>query len=237
MIRIVDHLLVLLLVVVAPIGAAWSFRALIREIRAGHTGARLRDYRLTVILQWFICLAALAWWFAAGRGAAAIGLTLPLTVRTVVGLVATAVGLGLILVQWRTVSRLEGEALAPLRAQVDSVRELLPHTPAEYRQFRKVAITAGICEEVLYRGFLMWYLAHWMPGWAAALAGGALFGIAHLYQGGAGVLKTGTAGILSGLLFAGTGSLLWPMVLHAALDLQGGAIARKLLAAVPQESP
>jgi hypothetical protein len=34
---------------------------------------------------------------------------------------------------------------------------------------------------------------------------------------------------MAGLLFALTGSLLWPVVLHVALDLQGGAIMRHVV--------
>lgn len=52
-----------------------------------------------------------------------------------------------------------------------------------------VCITAGICEEVVYRGFLMQYF-HTLPfhlslAWAM-VASSVIFGIAHLYQGVAG---------------------------------------------------
>jgi len=42
-------------------------------------------------------------------------------------------------------------------------------------------------------------------------------------------VKTGVTGLIMGALFVATGSLLWPMILHAAVDLQGGAAAKLLL--------
>lgn len=230
MIRPFDHLLVLLLVLVVPVAAARGYRAFVRAVRGGDADARLREYRHTIGLEWALCLLVLGWWWLAGRSLATLGAALPPGARTLAGLGITVVMLALMVRQWRTVRRLEGAKLDPLRAQMAAVIDLIPHSASEYRWFQRVAVTAGICEEVLYRGFLIWYLQHAMPGWAAAIAGGAVFGLAHGYQGAAGILKTGVTGILAGLLFTGTGSLLWPVILHAAVDLQGGAIGRRLLA-------
>ena len=46
------------------------------------------------------------------------------------------------------------------------------------------------------------------------------------------VIKTGATGLVMGILYLGTGSLLFPVILHAAVDLQGGAIARRALGSV-----
>ena len=73
------------------------------------------------------------------------------------------------------------------------------------------------------------YLAHWMPVWPAAVVGAVAFGLAHWYQGTAGVLKTGATGLIMGLLYVASGSILWPAIVHAAVDLQGGAAGRKVL--------
>jgi len=46
-----------------------------------------------------------------------------------------------------------------------------------------------------------------------------VFGMAHLYQGLKGVLGTGLFGLAMALLYAWSGSLLLPIILHALLDL------------------
>lgn len=104
-----------------------------------------------------------------------------------------------------------------------------PATWTERRWWVLMCITAGICEETLYRGFLLHYL-HTFP-WAlnltlALLISSVIFGLAHLYGGIGGVIGSAIAGFIFGLLFILTGSLLLPMILHAALDLRMLVILR-----------
>jgi len=85
-----------------------------------------------------------------------------------------------------------------------------------------MSVTAGICEEFYYRGFLFAYLAGLLtgvPAGAVIVLAGLVFGLGHLYQGAAGVIKTGTVGALLGLLYWMTGSLWAPMLLHTVVDL------------------
>lgn len=51
------------------------------------------------------------------------------------------------------------------------------------------------------------------------------------------MIKTGATGLVMGVLYVGTGSLLFPMILHAAVDLQGGAMARHVLGSRPSAEP
>jgi membrane protease YdiL (CAAX protease family) len=102
-----------------------------------------------------------------------------------------------------------------------SVPALLPVTPGQRRAFAVLALSAGVTEEVVYRGVVFsLLLAAGAPLWAALTAQAALFGLAHLYQGRAGVALATVAGLLLGLLARGSGGLLIPMVAHAAFDLR-----------------
>jgi membrane protease YdiL (CAAX protease family) len=224
-----DHLIVFFLFVVAPYWTALDYRALVRKVRAGDPMARLRAFRLTVIIAWSFTLLLLVWWGVSGRGLAAMGFVLPTGLRTIAGLVLTAFALAFLAQQWRAITKLEGQGLDRLRAQAASVADLMPRTDLEHRWWKAVSVTAGITEEIAYRGFLIWYLGQWMSPWIAALVGAVAFGLGHFYQGGTGVVKTGVIGLVMGLLFVGTGSLLWPIILHTAIDLQGGAAAKRLL--------
>ncbi|MBN2243478.1 MAG: CPBP family intramembrane metalloprotease, partial [Acidobacteria bacterium] len=91
---------------------------------------------------------------------------------------------------------------------------------------RTLSLTAGFCEEVLYRGFLMWYAMTWLPGAAAVLVSAVLFGAAHLYLGwGVGVLRATIMGGVLGAAYLLTGTLWVPIVLHAAVDVTSGLTA------------
>jgi membrane protease YdiL (CAAX protease family) len=110
-----------------------------------------------------------------------------------------------------------------LAVQLKPVAALLPRTAAERWVFALLALTAGICEEVLYRGFGLAALRWAAPGLGhpALIAITALaFGMAHLYQGGRGVALTGLAGAYFAWIAISTGSLVPVMVLHAILDLR-----------------
>lgn len=99
---------------------------------------------------------------------------------------------------------------------------LLPQGSDERRMFVAVALTAGICEEVLYRGFLLHACAV-SAGVRAPVAislSVIAFGLAHVYQGWKGALG---ATVLGGLFMASyvvTGSLLPGIVLHVLIDLR-----------------
>lgn len=86
-----------------------------------------------------------------------------------------------------------------------------------------LALTAGICEELVYRGALLHIVERVLPGTslvlAAAIAVG-LFGIAHAYQGVKGVVGTTVLGAVFMAVFLGSGRLLPAMVLHALVDLK-----------------
>ena len=98
----------------------------------------------------------------------------------------------------------------------------LPVTAEERLWFAAVSITAGICEEFLYRGFLIRYLSDrpWHIGLGVAQAvSSVFFGLAHGYQGASGVISTGFIGAVMAIIFFVTGSLWLPMALHAFIDL------------------
>lgn len=227
-----DHALVVVLLVVAPIGGWYSYRQLSTQAPLD-ARARLRWYARVIAQQCGLTLVAVALWLAAGRSLALLGLGLPLDFRSLLGAGLTAAGLGLLYVQWRSFGRATAADRAGIREQLVGAEALIPRSDPEHRRFRAMAVTAGICEETLYRGFLITYLAVFVGGWMGLAVASVLFGLAHIYQGAAGALKTGTVGLVMGLLFVLSGSLLWGMVLHAVTDLQGGAIARRVLGDLP----
>lgn len=133
--------------------------------------------------------------------------------------------------------------LAGLRRRVDqgaevvapeAVHALIPRTAGERRAFLGLAVTAGVCEEVLYRGVLLAVAVALLPALGPVrlvLVAALVFGLAHLYQGPVGML---TALVLGGglaILYLGSGSLLLPVLYHVLIDL------RVLLLAVERRPP
>ncbi|WP_266181745.1 CPBP family intramembrane glutamic endopeptidase [Dyella humicola] len=122
-----------------------------------------------------------------------------------------------------------------------SLRFLAPVSPRERYWWALVSLTAGICEEILFRGFLLQYLRGHLDGGPhmnivfAWLVSSIAFGLGHLYQGWAGVCRTTVAGLALGMLAILSGTLALPIVLHVLADLQVLAIYRPTLDA-PEEA-
>src|SRR6056297_1613239 len=88
-----------------------------------------------------------------------------------------------------------------------------------------VSISAGICEELLFRAYLIPWLDQALPIWAAVLLSSVLFGLLHAYQGPAGMVRTAAVGLVLALIFLATGSLLVPILLHIVVDAYAGALS------------
>ena len=89
--------------------------------------------------------------------------------------------------------------------------------------FFLVSITAGVCEEIIFRGLIVYYFSH-LPFDLSLLTIGiiasVLFGLVHLYQGWKGVLRTAYIGGILFFLYVGTGTLWVPIALHFLIDVQ-----------------
>src|SRR6185295_19118344 len=100
---------------------------------------------------------------------------------------------------WELAARFMHRLLGPSSAR--SVDILLPRDGLEILVWIAVSLTAGFCEEAVFRGYLQKQF-HALTGNAAiAVLGQAiLFGIAHGYQGVKNVIVITVLGVLYGLL-------------------------------------
>ena len=226
----VDHALAATLVVLSPPAVVWSASRLARRIESGDARARIRYYGWGMAEQWALTLLLWMLWHWTGRPFEALGIVAPAGAAawiTVALCVATVI---VYATQIRTVLVSEA-AQASVRAQLErspGVRIGIPASAAEMRSFAAVSVTAGICEELLCRGFILWYFSVLLPRGLAIVAAVAAFGIGHAYQGLRGVLMTATAGGVAMAVYLWTGSLIAPIVMHATLDLANGFIGYRV---------
>jgi membrane protease YdiL (CAAX protease family) len=230
-----QHLLFLFLLIVAPV---WDLYAIPKLKRSPTSEHKIRYYKM-------LC----AWmWIASALAVFAIGFLPLFTIRPSPGeiswllphpwvrylveaLIAIAVIIIVVLpvgvVIWKKLTKrpLKYSAAAALK----SLSYFLPATWAERHWWVFVSITAGVCEETLFRGFMLHYL--YVFPWTlnltlALLISSVIFGVHHLYQGAGGVAGTAIVGILFGLLFLLTGNLLLPIILHGVMDMRLLALLR-----------
>ncbi len=100
---------------------------------------------------------------------------------------------------------------------------LIPQDPFGKVVWVCVSLTAGICEESMFRGYLMtrFRLIGKMPGWTAAtIVSAVAFGACHAYQGWPGFIVITVYGVLFSLLYIRTGSI-WPGIIAHFLQDTG----------------
>jgi hypothetical protein len=106
-------------------------------------------------------------------------------------------------------------------------------TPRNGRELSLVAltmVTVVLVEELLFRSLLIGGFVPLAPAWLWLLAGSALFGLLHSPQGAWGMAGAALAGLVLGLLFVATGSLLAPCVAHYVANMvQLGMVRRRRL--------
>jgi len=200
------------------------WRAFVRVSRVDPDKARQQWWLRGAVLMWAATASVLWLWLGTGVPLSAVGLGAPEGWRLWVPLSATIAFVALQTSVAVKVARLSSPN-DKLRAQLGSVAAISPHKASELPAFFCVSLTAGFCEELLFRGFLVWVLQPLFGLWLAVALSALLFGVAHAYQGLTGVIRTGLFGLVFTAIVLLTRSL-WPaIVLHAVVDAMGGVLA------------
>jgi membrane protease YdiL (CAAX protease family) len=146
----------------------------------------------------------------------------PTTLHIVIGVIALAIGLVPVIERFNL-----SDAIARDRTQL-----IAPRTSKEFGVFYVLSITAGVAEELTFRGLLFTLLAAlvigWLPAagaWAfAALIASLVFGIVHMFQGWKSAGIAALMGLREQLVVGLTGTLVIAIVVHALHDLIAGTV-------------
>jgi membrane protease YdiL (CAAX protease family) len=207
-----------LLCLVLP-GLAWHSRTRLKAMQLAGTYPTANGMYLASIVQ-LVLLGGFAWWV--GRvWSFELFATPVLGARDLIaGGVVLAINLGLMTLssRWRTDDE----------RRTMFVYKLAPRSASEIALFAVVAIAAGVCEEIAYRGVLFRLLETMIgSAWPAYIIATLVFTAAHAVQG----LKSAVAILVMTVLFhalvAYTGTLVVAMIVHAVYDVLAGLATRR----------
>jgi len=120
-------------------------------------------------------------------------------------------------------------SLLRAKGMSEAARLLAPQGLFESILWVALAITAGICEEIIFRGYLQRQFVAWTrSGPAGVLLSAALFGAGHVYQGAKATLVIGVYGLMFGILAEVRQNLRPGMMTHAWHDAITGLVIRFL---------
>jgi uncharacterized protein len=110
-----------------------------------------------------------------------------------------------------------------------AARALAPNGWGESLAWIALSVTAGFCEELIFRGYLQRQLAAWTHNApVAVLLSAAVFGAGHIYQGARATVVIGVFGLMFGILAEGRHSLRPGIMTHAWHDAITGLLMRFL---------
>lgn len=179
-------------------------------------------YRSTMLLIWSPTLVLTVLLWQGHVEVAAVGFKWQWELANQLGMLAV-IG-SIIYCCWSVVSyRHDEQTKAALAKQFKGYEYFIPKTKKELHMFNwGVSTSAGICEEILFRGYLLALFSAYMPIYLAVILSSIAFGLPHIYQGIKGVFRTGFMGLIFALIYLATDSLLVPILLHIIFDVYGG---------------
>jgi len=228
-----DHILFFVIGVLLPAMTILGTQQQLQKIKF-NTAIKIRLYWSNNVYQWLMTLAVLGVWWWNGRSLELLGFPWPIPLPGGIPLAVLLVFL--IVYVLDTYFEIRSEQVR--KQTTEEMRQslsFLPQTAYEYLHFIPLALTAGICEEIIFRGFFLRYLQVFFgEGDAtytiAILVGAVLFAIVHAYQGWRSVIKIGGMAVMFGYIFVQTDSLWLLILVHALVDLIGGALGWTLMA-------
>jgi len=174
---------------------------------------RTRIYVSAMVTQ--VGLLVLVWLVTREQGFALLSQYRPSAMHLAIGVASLALGLLPILERFRP--------NAP--AAHERTRLIAPRSPREFAAFYLLAITAGVTEELAYRGVLFILIASIVESWwLAAVAGAAIFGIVHLFQGWKSAGIVALIGLRDQIVVGLTGTLFIAIAVHMLHDAIAGTV-------------
>ena len=210
-----------ILMLVALTGWTVAAKILAGQMRAAASPNRVRLYLVTILVEWFFFVLVVA---GVRRSGASVFLVLgeqwhsARQVLRDIGIAAWfwVIALALLWIFGR---------LLRVDAQGRNMQFIFPHGGAEIALWIALSVTAGICEETIFRGYLQrQFMALTKSAPAGILLSAAGFGAAHAYQGLRMVILIGLLGAMLGILAYWRGSVRPGMIVHAWQDSLGGVV-------------
>ncbi len=234
--NVLDYFLIAIVAVGFPVWSLLDYRRFLKELAQGVPDARVHQYRLTIAVEWIATAAIFAGWLARGRGLAAFGLGFENSTRFWVG-TGLALAATVVLIVQAVMVTGSRKRLVEMQEHIGDLQSMFPRGAREANWWRVLSFTAGICEEIIFRGFLIAVLAVPFGIWPAVLLSTVVFGLIHAYQDPKGIVRTGVVGLIMAGLFLLTGSLWASILLHVVIDLTSGHMLQRAIESRPDKAP
>lgn len=197
-----------------------------KQAVADNPNNRVKLYQSTMLHLWLPTLLVGAIIYSGPITLADIGLKFSPSLLGLSVLTISIIVCAYLLYSLKAVKTFDHKQIEQTKAQLNHVKWFMPHNKQQTKwMVYGVSPTAGICEEILFRGFLLFQLSLYMNEIYAVIISSIAFGLGHIYQGWQHVIRTGIVGAIFAGIYIVSDSLLAPILLHTIMDAYGGQLA------------
>lgn len=184
---------------------------------------RLLDYKQTIFIFWLLTLLILVNFYYSGSPA----INLVPNVTTI-SIILTVIVLVLSRLQYKQSTVVNTEICKTSKEKMGDVFHFLPSSKKEFRWFIFLSISAGICEEIIFRLFLVEFLKEHSHIIVAVIVANVIFAMTHIGSGKRNLLSSFILGLLFSAIYYFTDNIWIAILFHTAIDINAGVMGYKI---------
>ncbi|WP_299076162.1 CPBP family intramembrane glutamic endopeptidase [uncultured Paraglaciecola sp.] len=186
---------------------------------------RIKLYKETMVFLWVPALVVLFLIFQDRVSATTVGLNLHWNLANQLMLGGLVILSGYLLFSLKQIANNQARH-QEIADKFSYVQWLMPTTLRELKYYAGgVSVSAGVCEELLFRGYLLGLITEYSSTPIAVIVSSLAFGLPHIYQGIPHVIRTTVFGVFMALITVLTDSIIAAILLHIIMDIFSGCMA------------
>lgn len=183
---------------------------------------RLADYQQTLLIFWSLTFLILFNFFAYKHPDLNFNPKL-----TLINIGLTILILGFAYIQYRA-SKLSPNDTNAVKEKLKDVYHYLPKTSRELNWFILLSISAGVCEEIIFRLFLFEFLKENSSLIIAFAATNLVFAVTHIGFGKTNLISSFILGLVFSAIYYFTDNIWIAILLHISIDVNAGILGYRI---------
>ncbi len=145
----------------------------------------------------------------------------------IIGIVLSILVLAFSVIQYKS-SNITSDNFTIIKEKMKDLYHYLPKTRREFDWFIILSISAGICEEIIFRLFLYEFLKENANLLIAFILTNIIFAITHIGSGKQNIVSSFILGLLFSAIYYFTENIWIAVFLHIAIDINGGVLGYRV---------
>jgi len=185
---------------------------------------RVIDYKQTIVIFWGLTALILINYLILDQPALNFQPTF-----NIFGIVLLVLILAFSIVQFK-LSVVNQDNFSVVRGKMKHIYHYLPKNRNELNWFMILSISAGICEEIIFRLFLYEFLNEHIGLWGAFILANVAFALTHIGSGKQNLISSFVLGLVFSAIYYFTENIWLAVLLHIAIDVNSGILGYRVSA-------